>query len=310
MNPNNHNNEAQSLSRIADIITKNNSGVILLSSTPSADAIAAATSLYLSLLKLGKTVALVCSSPVSSDLNGVDKIQNNLSVNGDNLVVSFPYTDGAIDKVDYNIQGNNFNLIITPRPGQAKLNSSQIKYSYSGGNFNFIIVIDAPNLNSLGEVYNSNQNQFQGKDIINIDRHLTNGYYGTVNLVNKAISSVSELVFKVLQSLKLDIDSEIATNLYAGIAVSTNNFTSYSVNANTFETIANLLRLGAVKKTFRKPASPMPFVSGGSFQPTKSKEIHSVKPIESIEMEPQPDEKKTTPQDWLKPKIFRGGGLI
>lgn len=304
------NNQAQSLSRIAEIIAKKSTGVILLPANPTVDTVAAAASLYLALLKQGKTVSLACSTTVSSELVGADKIQNSLSVNGDNLVISFPYSDGAIDKVDYNIQANNFNLIITPRPGQVKLNPDQVKYSYSGGNFDFIIVIDAPNLNSVGEIYNNNQKQFQGKDIINIDRHLTNGHYGTVNFVNKTISSVSELVFQIIQGLKIEIDKDIATNLYAGIAASTNNFTSYSVTASTFEAIANLLRQGAVKKTFKKPAAPAPFTASGSFQPSKSKEVHTSKPIEAIEKEPLLDEKKTTPQDWLKPKIFRGGGLI
>jgi len=308
MNPTN-NNETQTLSRIADIIGKNNSGVIILPTNASVDTIAAGTSLYLSFVKMGKTISLISSNPVTSDLAGADKIQNNLAVNGDNLVISFPYSDGAVDKVDYNIQGSNFNLIITPRPGQPKLNPNQVKYTYAGGNFDFIIVIDAPSLNSLGEIYSNNANQFQGKDIINIDRHLTNGYFGSVNLVNKTISSISELIFKLIQNLRLEIDKDIATNLYAGIAASTNNFTSYSVNAGTFEAVANLLRAGAVKKSFRKPVSANPFMPTGSFQPTKSREVQSVKTIESLEKESQP-ESSGTPQDWLKPKIFKGGGLI
>ncbi len=307
-----NNNHSQTLSRIADIVAKNNSGVIILPPNPSVDAVAAGTSLYLGLLKMGKTVAIICSSPVESDLAGSDKIQNDLSVNGDSLVISFPYSDGAIDKVDYNIQGNRFNLIITPRPNQKKLDPSQVKYSYTGGSFEFIFVIDAPNLNSLGEVYINNQTQFQGKDIINIDRHLTNANFGTVNLVNKTISSISELVFKIIQTLQLEIDQDIATNLYAGIAASTNNFNSYSVNADTFEATAQLLRLGAVKKIFKKPAipnRPSPFIATRPFNPSLSKK-NPLKPIESIEKEPVPDEKKVAPQDWLKPKIFKGSGLV
>jgi phosphoesterase RecJ-like protein len=93
-----------------------------------------------------------------------------------------------------------------------------------------------------------NQALFQGKNIINIDRHLTNGFYGTVNYVNKTSSSTAELVFKTLQNLSCEIDKDMATNLYVGISSATNNFTSYSVNAETFETIAQLLKLGAVKK--------------------------------------------------------------
>lgn len=308
MNPTD--NEAQILARIADILTKQATGVIILPTNPSADAVASATSLYLALVKNGKNVTLICSSPVTADFIAAEKIQPNLSVSGNNLVISFPYVEGAVDKVDCNIQSGNFNIVIAPRSGFPKLDPTQVKYSYSGGSFDFIITIDSPNLNSLGEVYLNNQSQFQGKDIINIDRHLTNGMFGTVNFVNKTTASISELIFKLLQYLKVTIDKDIATNLYAGIAASTNNFTSYSVNANTFETIAQLLRLGAVKKIIRRPIITPPVISNNVFQATKSREAQPKKPLEEIELEPQPDEKKTTPQDWLKPKIFRGGGLV
>ena len=106
-----------------------------------------------------------------------------------------------------------------------------------------IFVIDAPTLNSLGTIYTDNQNQFNGKDIVNIDRHLTNAYFGTVNYVNKTISSISELVLSIIQTLGIEIDRDIATNLYAGAATSTNNFTSYSTNADTFEHVANLAKV-------------------------------------------------------------------
>ena len=67
----------------------------------------------------------------------------------------------------------------------------------------------------------------------------------------KTVSSISELILSVIQTLGIEIDRDIATNLYAGAAASTNNFTSYSTNADTFEHIAALLRSGAVKKAFK-----------------------------------------------------------
>ena len=244
-------NNQNTLARIQEITTKCRSSVIIVPPNPSIDAIAASTSFYLALNKMGKTVSLVCSQKPQSDLVASDKFQNIIGAGGDSLMVSFPYTDGAIDKVDYNIQGETFNLIITPRPGFQKLQPNQVNFSYTGGLIDAIFVIDAPTLNSLGIVYTDNQNQFTGKDIVNIDRHLTNAYFGTVNYVNKTISSISELILSVLQSLKVEIDRDMATNLYAGAAASTNNFTSYSTNADTFEHIAALLRLGAVKKVFK-----------------------------------------------------------
>lgn len=295
-------NNQSTLLRIQEITTKCRSFVIIIPPNPSIDAVAASSSLYLALNKMGKTVSLVCSQKPQSDLVASDKFQNIIGAGGDSLMISFPYTDGAIDKVDYNIQGEAFNLIVTPRPGFQKLNPNQVNFSYTGGLVDMIFVIDAPTLNSLGTIYTDNQNQFTGKDIINIDRHLTNAYFGTVNYVNKTISSISELILSVLQTLRVEIDRDMATNLYAGAAASTNNFISYSTNAETFEHIATLLRLGAVKKTFKKPTVI-------NSMPGRSPETPKAAPIESVEKETL-TEKPQTSQEWLKPKIFKGGGLI
>ena len=321
-------NTNTTLPKLADIVTKGSNGIIVLPTNPSADAIAGATSLYLGLLKMEKNISLVCSSPIRSDMSAADKIQQSLSVGGDNLVVSFPYTDGAIDKIDYHIQGEKFNLVITPRQGFPKLNPDQVAYSYSGGSFDFIITIDAPNLNAVGTLYTENQAQFQGKEIINIDRHLTNAFFGTVNYINKTSSSTCELVYKVLLQLQCEIDKDIATNLYSGIAGATNTFTSYSVNAETFETIAALLKAGAIKKTMPQPAMkppqtfqpPMPVQQAPTQQPvstpvfaikqpgTERQQVQSITTVES--QESQSKEGAQSAQDWLKPNIFKGGGLV
>lgn len=304
------------LPKVGEIITKGTSGVVVIPANPTPDAIASGVSLYLGLLALGKNVSIVCSTSVKSEVLGADKIQTSLSVGGDNLVVSFPYADGAIDKIDYHIQGDKFNLVIAPRQGYPKLNPNQVTYSYSGGSFDFIITVDAPNLSSLGTIYSENQTQFQGKEIVNIDRHLTNAFFGTANVVNKTISSTSELVFKLLLELQISIDKEIATNLYAGITQATNSFTSYSVNAETFETIAQLLKLGALKKIQSQTMGVQKSFQPTTIQPSYSSKqpgverqhIQNISTVES--QESQSKEGSQNPQDWLKPNIFKGGGLV
>jgi len=317
------------LPKLVEVISKGANGVIVLPNNPTPDAIAGATTLYLALLKLGKNVTIISSVPVKSDLAAADKIQQTLSVGGENLVVSFPYADGAIDKIDYHIQGDKFNLVIAPRQGSPKLNPNQVSYSYSGGTFDFLITVDVPNLQAIGSVYTDNQAQFQGKEIINIDRHLTNAFFGTVNFVNKTSSSTCELVFKVLKELQTEIDKDMATNLYAGIAIATNTFTSYSVNAETFETIAQLLKAGATKKAPPQQAQYKPQVfqpqSFNTQQPAPAQqnsnqvfsakvggtERQQVQTISTVEaQESQSKEGAQNPQDWLKPNIFKGGGLV
>lgn len=299
---NNNNN----FSRGVAVINQQNNFAICLPTNNTIDTIGAATALYFGLTKLGKNASLACAFPISSQINlkGVEKIQKSLGSDGNTLVISFPYVEGAVDKVTYNIEGNYFNLIIQPSEGQSKLDHSAIKYSYTGGKVDVIITIDASSLNSLGDLYLQNQQQFTGKEIINIDRHLTNTNFGTINLVDRESSSTSEIVFKLLEYLNVEIDKEMATNLYAGIVSATNNFTAYSVNAQTFEISAKLLRLGAVKR-------PMRLISSLSTPPPSTPT-----PTETVIIPPKTIEKKeikteeNTPKDWLKPKIFRGPKFI
>ncbi|MDA1316482.1 MAG: DHH family phosphoesterase [bacterium] len=330
--------------QIRDVLTKQESGIIAIPANPTPDAIAAATALYMALLKMGKNMSIVASVIPQSDLPGADKIKTSVTTGGDNLIVSFPYEDGTIDKVDYNIEGNRFNLVIVPRQGSNKLEPNDIQFSYTGGKVDFIITIDTPNLRSLGDIYAKNESMFSGKNIINIDRHLINNSFGTINLVSKSSSSTSELVMDVIQGLKIDLDKDMATNLYAGIQAATNNLTAYSVNAETYESVATLLRAGAQKRAMQ-PVQRAPFPQRQNFGPQSYYQQPPMVPIDFDQdpfIQPQPFqqpqpmfqksamtnqasidqvEKLSKPKEFetnnstqenpLKPKIFSGsGGLM
>src|SRR3989338_3347096 len=301
------NNEAE-ISRIIELLQKHTSFSICIPLNPSIDTIAASVTLYLHLTKLGKQVNLTCGQDINApSIIGEDKIQKDLAKGGDSLVVYFPYEDGAVDKVTYTIEGNYFNLVIQPGQSKKKLDPSAVKYSYTGGKLDALIVIDAPTLESLGEVYSAHHNEFKGKDIINIDRHMTNSQFGTVNLVNKSASSTSEIIFELLKLASIPLTPETATNLYAGIRGATNNFTSYAVNAGTFEAAAELLKSGATKRApmapMRPTSFPSPFSTPPSFTETPAASL------DTIEAKEEKGEEET-PEEWLKPKIFKGSSLI
>ncbi len=302
----NQNNLNSLVERLKAIVEKSRLGAIIVPKQVSYDTLSAATSLYLSFLERGLDLVLVSETPVEADLIGVEKFTTSLSAPGDNLVISFPYQEGAVDKVDYQIDGANFNLIITPKDSRFKLDPKQVKFFYTGGNFDFIIVLDSPSLTNLGELYQNNQSLFQGREIINIDRHFTNTNFGTLNIVVKNISSLSELVYQILKLGNFLIDKEIATNLYAGLLSTTNNFTSFSTTADTLLAASELLRKGAMKKIIRQTAQKA--MNNQIFFNQKTEKIKTLS-INEIENEPVSQEEKT-PADWLKPKIFKGGNLL
>lgn len=258
------------INKFADLLDRYRSGIIAIQSNPSVDGLAAATSLYLALSKMNKNVTIVCSQPPQNqEIVGTDKIQSELSSGGNHLVISFPYHEGAIDKVDYNIQGDQFNLIIIPNSETNRIDPNEVKFSYTGGKIEFVITVDVPNLNSLGNIYTNNQNEFQSKNIINIDRHLINSSFGTVNIINKQAAATSEMIFQIIKQLQIEIDKDIASNLYTGLLAATNNFSSHTVGPTTFEAAAQLMKYGAAKKPQpgqAGPGGPGSF-GGGGFPP-------------------------------------------
>jgi len=309
------------LEKVIETLQNNTSGVICLGENPSVDAIAAATSLYLGLTQLGKNVSIASIGEINSDMIGAEKVQSELTTSGDNLVISFPYTEGSIDKVDYFIQNDKFNVVIAPRAGAPALDNENVNFSTSGGSVEFIVVIGVSSLRALGALYTENQDLFKQSKVINIDRSLTNAYFGTANFVNRNVSSLSELVLTTLTTMNVEIDREMATNLYAGIIDATKSFTAPSTNASTFENSAMLLKSGAKKPAGQTPSGDSVGTSpsgGMQFGQKKSFERQGAKPIKSVERAPmigsiegddsvsEDDEDDT----WLKPKIFKGTGEL
>lgn len=278
-------------------INEKDSFTICLPNNLNDDAVIAGLSLYAALENIGKNVSIVCANTnLNFEYTGVDKIHSELTAEGNDLTVSFPYQEGALDKVTYNIENGNFNLIIKTTPGYNKMDFKKIKYNYSGGVVDNIITIDCPSLNSLGNIYFNNKELFEGKQIINIDKHPNNAGFGFINIVENT-SSVSEIIAKIISELNLNIDKDIASNLFYAIQKNTNNF-STSITAEVFETAAFLFKNGAVNKNRNIKNN---FVNN----PIEFSQ-HKEKTIEGKESKIEEE----TDDNFLKPNIFKGRNLI
>lgn len=361
---------------------------VVLPTNPSADAVSAALVLYFGLGKQGKQALVACPTPINFNIPGTEHVKSNLSSGGRNLVISFPYTDGSVDKVDYRIENNTFNLIVIPREGYEKITPEQINYSYQGGQPDTFITVGAGNLQSLGKLYQDNKQILDTLPLVIVNRQKPAVSFGSSEFTrNNAF--LTELAIELLESLEIQIDQNIATVAFAGISASTNNFTSENTSAEVFELAGKLLRMGAQKRPTTEQKRIQPQITpnqgnqsneqrkwiekpknnpqsaqknrvgqetkpqGDSNKPQMTKPQGSQnyanpqKPVRPERfsnpspMEQKPvmdnyekdngdlesthedtaeyasnssnsnnDQKNETPQDWLKPKIFKGGGFI
>lgn len=300
---------------------------ILLPKNPTLDQVASGLSLYLSLLKNGKRVSIACPDQMRVEFNrlvGVDKITTNLSSKeGKNLIVSFPYQEGSIEKVSYNIENDLFNLVIEPREGYPAITSDTIRYSFSGGNIDLIITVGVQNLSQLDSLFNNNQNLFSAKPVVNIDIKPQNSGFGKVNIIETNVASLSELLVFLFSNLGLPLDGDIATNLLSGITSGSQNFTSNITQASTFEAAAICLKNGARKSFQESTRTNLQFAQ--QFQPRQetnfSPNLKASAPVPQKQIEQkikpkfdlQTNQKKSqeeAPPDWLKPKIYKGSTLL
>lgn len=276
------------ITKVKELVDKASSILVVTHEHPNFDSIGSALTLSLGLTGLGKKVTVVCPDPITVELSnfiGVQKVGKEVS--GKNFIISLDYEDGSIDKVSYNIEGNKFNLVIEPRAGYEGFSADKVHYSSAGAGGDLIITVDTIHLGGLKKIYDDNKALFDGKPVINIDRHPNNAKYGKVNLVDSDASSTVEIVARLLSHMGVALTQDIATNVLNALYGATNNFQNPNVSIQSFELAAACMKAGGKRFTQKKEEAPAPVVEASKPQ---------VKAGE-------------TPPDWLKPKIFKSSNL-
>lgn len=225
---------------------------ILLPAITTVDKVAAALSLMLSLEKQGKQATVVTEDTLKvshTNLFGVGSVKNLLpSGGGDNFVLTL---SGVVDqnglipsleKLDWYPENGNLNLVFHVVPGQ-KFAPTNIASSNQGSNVDLVFVLGTSTLTDLGNVYSQNSAQIHKFPIINIDNGASNTSFGQYNVVDPNASSISEMILNIFPSLGLSPDSDIASNLMAGIYDGTANLTQ-KVTPDTFMALASIMNAG------------------------------------------------------------------
>ena len=99
-----------------------------------------------------------------------------------------------------------------------------------------IIACDCGSINRLGF-------DLENREILNVDHHNSNEYYGTVNVVVPQYASASQVAYRLFMEL-YPIDESVATCFYAALLSDTRYFTTNSVNDEVFEVAKELVDLG------------------------------------------------------------------
>ena len=77
--------------------------------------------------------------------------------------------------------------------------------------------------------------------VLNLDHHISNSSFGHINFIDPQASASGELAFSVIKELGVEIDKEIATNLYTAIVTDTGSFQYSNTKAETHRIVAELI---------------------------------------------------------------------
>ncbi len=307
--------------KIKEAIEKYNNIAIAVAANPLMDEMAAALSLYLVISTLGKNVSI--ASPTTplvevSNLVGIDRVQTTLGGATGDLVVSFPYREGEIEKVSYTRDNNFLNIVV--KAGELGLNfdEKQVRFTRGGASPELLFVIGAERVTDLGNLYDVNN--LKDTVLINIDNKGQNQGYGDIVMVSNKFSSISEAVANLIISLNYRLDIDTAENLIDGITSATNNFQSPNTSSLAFEMAGILMRTGAQRAT-QQVLSPRQTPRQDEFikqterkvraEEIERKEIRQpgqqVQTSQPSQLNQAREVKQTPPpDDWLEPKIYKG----
>ncbi len=318
------------LTELKTLLPTTKSILIAIPANANIDQLAAALALFLNFETAGKEVSVASDDTIKvgqSHLFGVDHVQKNIpSTEGGNLtltlegVAASDKTVPALEKLDWYAENNNLNLVFHVLPGQT-FQPSRIIPHYQGSGFSLIFVVGAVNLNALGNIYSANSQAFSGTHIVNIDNQVANTSFGQTNIVDTSASSTSEVMSSVITDLGFALDADTASNLLAGIFDATNNLTGSKATADTYMSVAALLRVGGRKPSAQSntPSYDWNAISSQN-QPVASKSV--VPPVVDVgdhptNQQPSPEERpigegvisETVEPEWLTPKIFKGSSI-
>jgi bifunctional oligoribonuclease and PAP phosphatase NrnA len=81
--------------------------------------------------------------------------------------------------------------------------------------------------------------------VVNIDHHLSNTAFGSINLVDASASATGQVVHKLLGLLGAPITADVATNLYAALLTDTGGFRHENTTEAALRLAASLVAAGA-----------------------------------------------------------------
>jgi bifunctional oligoribonuclease and PAP phosphatase NrnA len=206
---------------------------------------ATALGLFHILKKMDKKIDVVTESmdPLANFLPGYGSIGNSID-NSRQFVISLDTSRINVGNVKYKKGDKAVNFIITPESGNFR--SEDISCRTNNIKYDLAFILDAPDLESLGKIYDDNNEFFFDTTVINIDHRPENEEFGQINLLELNAVATAEIIFNLFSRYDRNlVGEEAATCLLAGIISETRSFKTQKITPSSLLASSELIAMGA-----------------------------------------------------------------
>ena len=216
--------------------------------TLSGDSAGSLLACALSLEQLGKEVTLLSSSELPGELNFLPRNELFTKKLGGarDFLIEIDVSKSKVDTLSYNVEGDK--LLVNVSPSRGSIEARDLKTKLGPHKYDLIIILDSQAVNRIDAIYEKENELFHSVPVLNIDHRESNERYGTVNLVDTAASSTSEVAAFLLKELGASFDHTTASALLTGIISATHVLKSPATKPSTLKLAAELIESGASKE--------------------------------------------------------------
>lgn len=118
--------------------------------------------------------------------------------------------------------------------------------------FDLLIAVDCGDEQRMGRLFE--RMPYPRPPILNIDHHITNTLFGTVNFIDGEATATAEILTEMLPALGVPITYDLAMSLMTGLVTDTLCFRTSNVNAKTLQIASQLMTAGADLATITREA--------------------------------------------------------
>ncbi len=112
----------------------------------------------------------------------------------------------------------------------------------ASGPYDLLISLDCSDRRRMGTVFTSG---LAAAPLINIDHHVTNERFGTLNWVDPSSVSTTQMILDLADTCGWELTQPIAVHLLCGIVTDTRSFRTYNVDTAAIQAALRLMEAGA-----------------------------------------------------------------